>query len=120
MEDENKSWYVTLESDLIFDCRINSTTKILYAIISSYSNNKNGFCYLNHKKLMELVNLKKRQFYYCLNDLKKYKYISTKKINNRVYLMPVINILIENRLSEPNVEKKEIYEYDWLNNLENN
>lgn len=118
--EEQKGFYVTLESDLIFDTRINSTTKILYAVISSYSNNQHGFCYLNHKQLMELIKLKKRQFYYCLTDLKKYNYISTKKINNRVYLMPVINIFLEKRMTEPNVEVKEIFNYDWLNDYEKN
>lgn len=116
--ENQKSFYITLESDLIFDNRINSTTKIIYSIISTYSNNSAGYCFLNHKQLAKIMKITERQFYRAVLELKKYNYITVKKHNNRSYLMPVINTLPE--LRKNNTTNSEIFDYDWLNSNKEN
>ena len=109
---DQKSFYVVLESDLIFNQRLSDKSKILYSIICLYANNEQGYCYLTYKQLIKLLNVKKRQFYYLLNSLKKEKYITIVKKNNRAYIMPTINKFVEVRKNKP---IKEIFDYDWLN-----
>lgn len=117
---ENVSFYTILESDVILNKNISSTEKILYSIICLYSNNDKGYCYKSYKQLMEIINLKERQFYYCLENLKKIELITIEKSNNRTYLMPKINkIYLEaqqkrNKLLKE-YEQSDIFGYDWLN-----
>lgn len=111
----DKSFYVVLESDLILDNRINSTTKIVYAVISNYSNNKNGYCYLTYRQLAEITQLKKRQFFYCIDDLVKYNYLTKIKKGNRTYLMPTMNKVIATRKYKN--ENNNLFDYDWLKDL---
>ncbi len=111
--EENKSFYAILESDLIFDKRINPTTKLVYAVISNYSNNKNGYCYLNHFQLAVMIGITKRQMTRCVYDLKKYNYITIVRKKNRYFLMPTINVITELRKKAP--INTELFEYDWLN-----
>ena len=116
--ENQKSFYVTLESDLIFNNNFNSTVKILYAVICFYSNNENGFCYLTYKQLAKIMKITERQIYRSVLELKKHNFINVIKKHNRSYLMPTINQFVELRNKEP--EKiKEIFNYDWLNNHEN-
>lgn len=115
--ENQKSFYVTLESDLIFNNNFNSTVKILYAVVCFYSNNENGFCYLTYKQLSEIMKITERQIYRAVSELKKYNFITVVKKYNRSYLMPTINKFVELRNNEPD-KFNEIFNYDWLNHQE--
>lgn len=119
---ENINFYTILESDVILNKNLSSTEKILYSVICLYSNNDKGYCYKSYKQLMEIMNLKSRQFYYCLENLKKIELISIEKNNTRTYIMPKINKMYlearqrrEERQEELKKEYKSIIDYDWLN-----
>lgn len=114
MEKNESSFYVIIESDLLKDKRISNTTKIVYAFISNYSNNKHGYCYLSYRQLMEVVGLSKPQFIRCINKLMEFNYITKIKKTNRTYLQPVINKAISMRKHSSN-KNIEIFDYDWLN-----
>lgn len=110
----SKSFYVNIESDLLFDERISSITKIIYAIISNYSNNENGYCYLKYDQLAEKMKISKRSLYRHTQLLINYNYLTIIYKNNRSYLMPVNNTLPQIR-SERKKTDKQLFEYDWLN-----
>jgi len=109
-----KSYYSILEMDLIFDNRITNTSKVVYAVISNYANNENGYCYLSYSQLSKICNLKIRNFIYCLNSLVKYEYIKKIYKNNRVYLQPTINKVIPMRSHKNKIDN--LFDYDWLQN----
>ena len=113
---EEKSFYTILESELIFDKRLSPTCKILYAIICSYSNNSNGYCYLRYSQLANMIGLSIRQFRRCISDLRILNYITIFNRNNRNFIMPTINKAVEDRKNNNNW-----IEYDWLEeNLKKN
>lgn len=114
MEKTDSSFYVVLESDLLKDRRISNTTKIVYAFISNYSNNRHGYCYLSYGQLREIIGLSKPQFIRCVNALMEYNYITKVKKNNRTYLQPVINKVIARREYGSKYNVKELFDYDWL------
>lgn len=105
-----KSFFTILESDVIFDNRLSNTEKILYAVICNYANNEKGYCYLSYRQLAEIMSLKKRQFYNCIETLKKYNYIITIKKTTRNYIKPTVNLMLERRENF-----KKLVDYDWLN-----
>ena len=79
-----------------------------------------GYCYKSYKQLMEIIDLKERQFYYCLDNLKRFELITIEKNNNRTYLMPKINkIYLEAQQKRTKMleeyKQSDIFGYDWLN-----
>lgn len=115
---ENISFYTILESNVILDKNLSSTEKILYSLICLFSNNKKGYCFKSNNELMEIMNLKHRQFYYCITSLKKYNYIIIKKVNTRTYIMPVINKIYIEAEQKRQERRKNMFDYDWLNDRE--
>lgn len=115
---ENISFYTILESSVILDKNLSSTEKILYSLICLFSNNKKGYCFKSNNELMEIMNLKHRQFYYCITSLKKYNYIIIKKVNTRTYIMPVINKIYIEAEQKRQERRKNMFDYDWLNDRE--
>ncbi|MDD2505668.1 MAG: helix-turn-helix domain-containing protein [Bacilli bacterium] len=116
--ENQKSFYIVMESDIITS-DISDKAKIIYAIVSSYSNNEFGYCYLTYKQIAELLKISVRQFYRCLSELKEKNYLNIIYKNNRAYLIPTINKFIELRKSEP-AKFKEIFNYNWLDEQSKN
>lgn len=115
--DDTRSFYVILESNLLLDNRISDKEIRVYALISNYANNKNGYCYLSYSQLYNILNISKRHFIRCLNNLVELNYITKIKKNNRVYLAPIINKTI--MLRNYNQKMNDLFDYDWLNEREN-
>lgn len=108
----DRPFYVSIESVILLDQELTSTDKIVYGIISVFSMNKDGYCYLRRGKIAELCNITKRNLFYCLKRLLDKQYITKKIVNDKVYLMPTSNAFIKMR-----EEKKipvETFDYDWL------
>lgn len=119
----SNGFYTFIESKVILDKNISSTSKILYSVICYFSNNEKGYCFKNNSQLMELVNISKRQFYYCLKELKEFNYVEVKKNNNRTYIMPVVNkiyLALEERrkIEKERIKNLNLFDYDWLNERE--
>ena len=115
---EQTTFYTILDSDILFDEGLTSTEVRLYGIVSCFSNNKDGYCYLSYSKLSELTHLSKRQLIRCINHLEKKKYIKKIRKIQRVYLMPLINkaVLKRRLINSSTDDVKRIYvDYDWLN-----
>lgn len=110
--EDNRSFYVILESNLLLDKRISDKEIRIYALISNYANNKNGYCYLSYSQLYKILNISKRQFIRCLNNLVKLNYIAKIKKTNRIYLAPIINKTIIMR--NYNQKISELFDYNWL------
>lgn len=102
-----------MESDIITS-DISDKAKIAYSIISSYSNNKAGYCYLTYKQMADILKITIRQFYRCLKELKDKNYINIVYKNNRAYLMPTINSFVDLRSKNPK-QFNEVFNFDWLN-----
>ena len=99
-----------VEMSLIMDLEISDAAVRLYCFISSYSNNKNGYCYLTHVEIQKILKVSRAQFYRNLQILINKRYIIKVIKNNRVYLQPTINRFMEKREKL----KKSKIEPDWL------
>ena len=111
--EDNRSFYVILESNLLLDSRISDKEIRVYALISNYANNKNGYSYLSYSQLYKILNISKRQFIRCLNNLVALNYVAKIRKTNRVYLAPVLNKTII--LRNYNQKISNLFDYDWLN-----
>ena len=109
----DRPFYVSIESTVLLDQDLTNTDKIVYGVISVFSMNKDGYCYLRKNKIAELCNIKKRQLLYCLTRLIKKQYLIRKIVNDKVYLMPTTNAVI--RMREEKKIPVEFFDYDWLN-----
>ena len=127
MEDNNQL-YVIIESDILKNNKINNTTKICYAYIQYFSNNKYGYCFLTRKKLANLLNITDRNLRKIIKILIENKYIMIIKKNNRSYLMPTINQAIRKRQIQSDNNFSDIlnstayffnnFNYNWLDEEE--
>ena len=117
----NKSLYTVIEDDLILDLSISDKAYRVYGLISLYSNNTHGYCYLKYKQLYEMLKLSKRQFIRCVNELIAKNYLFKIKIGTRTYLMPVVNRAIKRRglySTEKSFANYDLLDYDWLSEKE--
>lgn len=111
-EYDNRPFYVTIESVILMNKNLTNTDKIVYSIISAFSNNKNGYCYLKVEQIASLCGIKVRNLLYCLNRLKNEKYIQYIKKNTRTYYQPTLNATIQ--LREKRKKDRDYIDYDWL------
>lgn len=93
MNDEiiNKSYYAVLPSNVRYDNRLKDKAKLLYAEITSLTNEK-GFCWASNNYFAELYSISKGTVSKLLSELKKYGYINieliykdnTKEVKSRI------------------------------------
>ena len=77
--------FIVIEKDLLLDKSLNSSTKILYALISTLANNKDKVCYASNKYLASLLGYDIRSIQRMINDLINGDYIQVYyKKNNRI------------------------------------
>lgn len=114
---KNESYFTIVENDIINDIEHISNLEFrLYVIISSLSNNKNGYCYLSYSNLRKKISISERQFYRCINNLVKYNYLIKIKSTNsqRVFLQPVVNRVVSERKDYNKNSEFNLFDYDWL------
>lgn len=113
--EDTRPFFVTIESILLLDKNLNNTDKIVYGIISAFSNNKDGFCYLKNEKLANLCDIEKRTLLYSISRLVTFDYIKKIKKGVRTYYMPTTNasILLNNERRKYKEENNN-YDYNWL------
>jgi hypothetical protein len=51
--EENKSWYAVLTADVLYSEKLNSTQKLMYAVIANMSNHK-GYCFASNTFFAEM------------------------------------------------------------------
>lgn len=116
MTDKNLaiSPFIPIDRDVLLNRELNSTDKIVYAIITVLAINSYKGCYAKNKYICELIGINIRQLQYCLSKLKKFNYITIeiKEYNKRI-IKPTINKFIENRENE-NETIKDFVDYNWL------
>ncbi len=110
----DRPFYVQIESVVLFNEDLSSTDKIVYGIISAFSMNKDGYCYLRYKQIAQYAQIKKRNLYLCIKRLVEKQYITRITKNDRVYLMPTTNAFIKMR--EERKFNNDAFDYDWLSN----
>lgn len=113
--EDTKPFFVTIESVLLLDKNLNNTDKIVYGIISAFSNNKDGFCYLKIEKLSQLCDIEKRTLLYSISRLTTFNYIKKIKKGVRTYYMPTTNayILMQDKIRK-NQKENEWNDFNWL------
>jgi CTP-dependent riboflavin kinase len=117
MENKEPAYYSIIPAPVRYDKRLSSSSKILYAEITSLTN-KYGFCYSNNKYFQNLYKVSKQTINNWLFQLEKYGYIKrhiyrnrgSKEILNRYITIfekpiqinlnrPIQNILTDNNTS---------------------
>ena len=68
-ERPGEGFYSMVEMSLIMDKDISDAAVRLYCFISSYANNKNGYCYLTHVEIQKILSVSRAQFYRNLQVL---------------------------------------------------
>lgn len=111
---DGQGYYAMIEMDLVMDTTIPDAAIRLYCFIANYANNKNGYCYLTHVQIREILKVSKAQFYRNLKILIEKGYISKLEKNNRIYLQPTMNAFIWRR-SYVKTNHTKVMDYDWLN-----
>lgn len=120
MKDLNDiNFFVSIESIILTNKNLTNTDKILYGIISAFSLNKNGYCYLKNKQISDFMGIKERNLHYCINKLIQEGYIIKIKKNTRVYYKTTTNAFIQMReRKKKNINNNLIFDnevdYDWL------
>ena len=109
----DRPFYVSIESVVLFNNQLNSTDKIVYGVISAFSMNKDGYCYLRYKQIAQYAQITKRNLYKCIKKLVNMQYLTKVLKNDRVYLMPTTNAFIKMR--EEKKFNENGFHYDWLN-----
>lgn len=109
--------YIVLEYSVLDNDEISNSAKLLYGYIVGLSQNDKGCCFATTKALCDLMNMKKRNLLYCLNELKKFNYISSTVIKNKRYITPTINKFMEIR-DKAVKNGIDLFDYDWLSDSE--
>lgn len=102
------NFYCIIQSDILFDKNLSSTEKLLYAYITSLTN-EHGYCSIKNKHFAEKFNTTVKTIQRCLVNLKEKNYIfvqlildkNTKEvIERRIYVVEMIlNKLVKNNQS---------------------
>ena len=127
MNDEilNKSYYAVLPSNVRYDNRIKDKAKLLYAEITSLTNEK-GFCWASNNYFAELYSISKGTVSKLLAELKKYGYINieliykdnSKEVKKRIItLLSNLTIPIVKNDIHPIDEKDKENNIKLLNNI---
>ena len=104
-EELKSSFYCIIQSDVLFDKDLSSTEKLLYAYITSLTNER-GYCFAKNKHFMDKFEATERTIRNCLASLKERNYIfvqlildkNTKEVlERRIYVREMIlNKIIKN------------------------
>ena len=104
-EELKSSFYCIIQSDVLFDKNLSSTEKLLYAYITSLTNER-GYCFAKNKHFAEKFKTTDRTIQRYLVNLKEKKYIFTQTIldkntkevlERRIYIREMIlNKIIKN------------------------
>lgn len=138
MEDEKnyRNYYAVIPATVRYDKDLSSTAKLLYAEITALCNEK-GFCWATNAYFSDLYDISDRQVQRILKQLcdKHYiKIIIEKKTKRKIFVLdtPDKNVIggttkmswgydknvthnnTKNSKNEYKEERKEIFEYDWL------
>ena len=74
MENREPSYYSTIPAPVRYDKRLTPNAKILYAEITSLTNQL-GFCYASNKYFQDLYQVSKQSISFWLKQLEEYGYI---------------------------------------------
>ena len=113
---ENKYYYAVVESYVLYDKRLTSTEKIMYALIVALSQQR-GYCYANIEHFTKVLNIKRRCVYLCIENLIKCNYITRSKKNNRTVLITTNQIFMQYRDNHTE-QMQAIFDYDYLSENE--
>lgn len=117
MKQEVKSpLYAVVEFEVLRDNRLNSTDKVIYAIINTLTSNKDKICYAKTKYISNLLNLDQRTIKLSIAKLKKLNYIIVQvKNNNKRQIKTTVANFIDIRTKELDESKNLEYDdYNWL------
>lgn len=115
----NKSYFAVLPSNVRYDKRLKDKAKLLYAEITSLTNEK-GFCWASNNYFAELYDINKGTVSKLLAELKKYGYINIELIykdNSKEVKKRIITLLSNSTIP---IVKNDIYpmvEKDKENNI---
>ena len=103
--------YTIVETSILMNESISTQECVLYALITSLSNNQEGCCYASNKYLAKIMRCDPRSIQRMLKTLKERKYILSiiNESNNKRKLQPVINKMVESKREILN-----LFDYNWL------
>ena len=107
--------YIMIEKEVLLNNNLVAEEKLLYAYISALSNNDKKICYASNSYLGKLLNKSPRQIRRFISNLKKYNYVTYRMEHGKRLLSTTLDVFITKRESG-NIKK--LFEYDWLNDLE--
>lgn len=107
--------FILIELEILDNESLTNTDKIVYGYIVALSQNK-GYTYIKIEKLSKITHLSVRQLNRCIAKLIYFNYISQTVVKKTRYLQPTINQFIAER--EKKNENIQLFDYDWLNDVE--
>lgn len=114
IKNSHQGFYISVPSIIIQDDRLTARDIIVYGVIDGLSKNEHEYCYMRYKYIAESAGVTKRQLYYNLDRLIKFKYIEKFIVKNRVCLKPYRDLSEEMkkkfRKKMPVIEE----DYNWL------
>lgn len=99
------STFSVIPTEIIINKELSSTNKLLYAIISSLTNEK-GYCWASNKYLGEMLDISERQIIKNINKLEKENLIRIDVKDNWKRKITLKNILVGMNKSSQGVEQK--------------
>lgn len=113
--------WIALEADVIICKNLNSTDKVLYALICALSNNSEKRCSSHNNYFSKVLGITTRQVQRSLMKLKENNLIKIEIENGfRRYITTSINAYLKYRQAKTKLMSelnKEINSYDWLNDV---
>jgi len=109
-----RDFYISLPSIVLEDTRLTSTDKLVYALISSFSLNEKGYCFLKYRYLAHYANIKKRNLYKIIKKLIILKYIEKIIVKNNICLKPYRDLSEEMKNKNRQKIPVDLFDYDWL------
>lgn len=119
MQNENE-YYIKLYNYILKDSRLNSNDKIIYSYINNL-NETNDLCYISNNKLSEELGISKKTIQTSINKMIELKLLKKRHIKKGLKTFRILEN-INNNLKSKTYDIKEIpeiFEYDWLNTVEN-
>lgn len=120
-ESHQESLYFVIESRLYEIESINDSDIVLYGMIQSLSHNGANSCWATNKWLAERLRKDERSIQRSISRLKEAKLIICHQAKGKRYIISVYNQFYEQmkkNQSLGNTPKKELFDYDWLNEKE--
>lgn len=117
---ENKDFYIKLYNHILKDSRLNSNDKIIYSYINNL-NETNDLCYISNNKLSEELGISTKTIQSSINKMVNFNLLKKRYIKKGLKTFRIlenINTNFKNNLND-NKHKLELFDYDWLNDVEN-